>query len=117
MNEKTAQQILRKSVINYRRSHTIKETALLFELSESTIVRWETQYKNKGTLLPEKTGGKTYAFVTESGQKFLLSEIEKENDITLEELQKCYLKRFNIRLGISTIHSHLKQLKISLKKN
>lgn len=116
MNETTAQKKLRKAVINYRKNHTIEESALLFEIGTDTVVRWENQFKNEGTLLPQKTGGKTYSFVTETGQQFLRSEIEKENDITLQELQTRYLERFNIKLGISTIHYHLKKLGISLKK-
>ena len=116
MNETTAQEKLRKAVINYRKNHTIEQAALLFEIGTDTVVRWENQFKNDGTLLPEKNGGKTYSFVTETGQQFLRSEIEKENDITLQELQTRYLERFNIKLGISTIHYHLKKLGISLKK-
>lgn len=111
-----AQQKLRKAVVKYKSTHTIEETALFFELGTDTVSRWDAQFKKDGTLLPAKRGGKTYSFVTEEGRKFLSSEIERQNDITLFELQQKYLERFGILISIPTVHYNLKKLKISLKK-
>ncbi len=116
MNGLIAQEKLRKAVIKYKETHTIQETANFFEIGTDTVSRWNSQYKKEGTLLPVETGGKTYSLVTEEGHKFLISEIEKKNDITLEMLQKKYLARFGKLISISTVHYHLNKLNISLKK-
>lgn len=116
MNGLAAQEKLRKAVIKYKETHTIQETARFFEIGTDTVSRWDSQYKNKGTLLPAETGGKTYSFVTEEGQEFLIAEIKNKNDITLEMLQQKYLERFGILISISTVHYHLKKLNISFKK-
>jgi transposase len=110
------QKKLRKAVLKYEKNHTINETAIFFEIGTATVSRWKAQYENVGTLTPAKKGGATYFVVGEDGKKFLISEVENKNDITLEELRQKYLKKFNELIGISTIHYHLKKANISLKK-
>ena len=41
---------LRKKVIDYRKTHTLEETYLTFNVSKSTILDWETLQKETGTL-------------------------------------------------------------------
>jgi transposase len=110
------QEKLRKAVLKYEKHHTIKETAIFFEIGTATVSRWKAQYENDGTLTPAKKGGATYFVVGEDGKQFLLSEVENKNDITLEELRQKYLEKFNEIIGVSTIHYHLKKANISLKK-
>jgi len=117
MNESTFQEKFRKSVIKYKQTHTIKETADFFEISTVTVSRWDAQYKNEDSLLPRKRNENTYFFVIgEEGKKFLISEVENKNDITLEELRQKYLEKFNELIGVSTIHGILKKANISFKK-
>lgn len=116
MKETTMLEKLRKAVIKYNKNHTIQETADFFELGTATVSRWDAQYKKEGTLLPRKKIGASYFIVGEEGKQFLISEVEKRNDITLEELKQKYLEKFNEIIGISTIHWHLKKANISLKK-
>lgn len=116
MNEKTAQEKLRKAVIKYKETHTIEETANFFEIANVTVSRWNSIYKSEGRLLPLKTGGATYCIVDEKGKKFLIDEIEQKNDITLAELQQKYFDKFGETIGLSTIHGYLKEAKLSLKK-
>jgi transposase len=117
MNESTFQEKLRKAVIKYKQDHTIRETANFFEIATVTVSRWNAQYKNEGSLLPRKRSEDTYfSVVDEKGKQFLISEIEKKNDATLEELRQKYLEKFDELIGVSTIHGHLKTANISLKK-
>jgi transposase len=116
MNETTAQEKLRKAVIKYKENHTIEETANFFEIANITVSRWNSIYKNEGRLLPLQSGGATYYIVDEKGKQFLIAEVENKNDITLAELQKKYLEKFDETIGISTIHGYLKKANISLKK-
>ena len=41
---------LRKKVIGYRKTHTLEETYLTFNISKSTILDWETLQKEAGNL-------------------------------------------------------------------
>jgi putative transposase len=41
---------LRKKVINYRKTHTLEETYLAFNISKSTILDWETLQKETDDL-------------------------------------------------------------------
>ena len=41
---------LRKKVIDYRKTHTLEETYLAFNISKSTILDWETLQKETGNL-------------------------------------------------------------------
>lgn len=117
MNESTFREKLRKAVIKYKQTHTIAETANFFEIATVTVSRWDAQYKNEGSLLPRERSKDTYfSVVNEEGKQFLISEVEKQNDITLEELRQKYLEKFNELIGISTIHGYLKEANISLKK-
>lgn len=116
MNELTYQEKLRKAVIKYKQTHTIEETANFFEIGTDTVSRWYAQYKKEGTLLPRKKGGATYYVVSEEGKKFLASEVENNNDITLEDLRQKYFIRFNEDISVSAIHYHLKKLNITRKK-
>jgi len=116
MNEKTAQEKLRKAVIKYKETHTIKETADFFEIANITVSRWDSIYKNENRLLPLKTGGATYYVVDEKSKQFLIDQVEQENDITLAGLQQRYLDKFGETISISTIHGYLKEANISLKK-
>jgi Helix-turn-helix domain len=45
-NKLTTYEKLRKSVIDYRASHTIEETAKSFNTSYRTVIRWVKQYNN-----------------------------------------------------------------------
>jgi transposase len=117
MNESKFQEKLRKAVIKYKQTHTIKETADFFEIATVTVSRWDAQYKNEGSLLPRKRSDDTYfSVVDEKGKQFFISEVEEKNDITLEELRQKYLEKFNELIGVSTIHGYLKEANISLKK-
>ena len=109
MKELTAQEKLRKSVTNYNKTHTIKETAVFFEIGTDTVSRWKAQYKNEGTLTPAKKGGATYYVVSEEGKKFLASEVKKKNDMTLEEIRQQYFIQFNEEISVPTVHYHLKK--------
>jgi transposase len=116
MTELTYQEKLRKAVIKYKQNHTIEETAKFFEIGTDTVSRWDSQYKKEGTLSPRKKGGATYYIVSEEGKKFLASEVEKRNDITLEEIRQKYFIRFNEDISVPTVHYHLAKLNITRKK-
>lgn len=117
MTELTYQEKLRKAVIKYKKNHTIKETAIFFEIGEDTVSRWDSQYKKEGTLSHRKRNSATYYYiVSEEGKKFLASEVEKNNDITLEELRQKYLAKFNEDISVPTVHYHLNKLNITRKK-
>jgi transposase len=118
MTEITYQERFRKAVIKYKQNHTIAETANFFEIGEDTVSRWDSQYKKEGTLSPRKRNAATYYhIVSEEGKNFLTSEIEKRNDITLEELRQKYLARFNQDISVPTVHYHLAKLNITHKKS
>jgi transposase len=117
MTELTYQEKLRKAVIKYKQNHTIKETAIFFEIGEDTVSRWDSQYKKEGTLSHRKRSSATYyCIVFEEGKKFLASEVEKRNDITLEELRQKYFTKFNEDISVPTVHYHLDKLNITRKK-
>ena len=117
MTEINYQEKLRKAVFKYKQTHTIKETALFFEMGEDTVSRWDRQYKKEGTLSPRKRSKSTYySVVSNEGKKFLVSEVEKRNDITLEELRQKYFIQFNEDISVSTVHYHLAKLGITRKK-
>lgn len=116
MTELTYQEKLRKAVIKYKKTHTIEETASFFEIGEDTVSRWDSQYKKEGTLSCRKRTGAVWYIVSEEGKKFLASEVEKQNDITLEELRQKYFIRFNEDISVPTVHYHLKKLNITRKK-
>jgi transposase len=116
MNGLIAQEKLRKAVIKYKQNHTIVETAKFFEIGEDTVSRWDSQYKKEGRLLPRETGGLRHYVVSEEGKKFIVSLIEENNDMTLEEIRQAYFIQFNENISIPTVSYHLKKLNITHKK-
>ena len=108
-NKLTTYEKLRKSVIDYRASHTIEETAKSFNTSYRTVIRWVKQYNNDNSLSCKERGGATYCIVDREGKDFLIEQLQETNDLTLEELRQKYFDRFGVLISISAIHYHLKK--------
>ena len=97
---------LRKKVIDYRKTHTLEETHLAFNISKSTILDWEALQKETGSLKKRPLHR-----VFKKIDPVALAEFVVENpDSYLSEIAE----RFNC--SITAIFYALEKQKITLKK-
>lgn len=91
---------------------TLNEAIDLFQTSRAVLYSWLAVFKKEGRLEAKKPTGRKPIITEEISQK-LMELIQKNNDITLEELREA----IGGIVHITTIHKHLAALGYKLKKN
>ena len=94
---------------------TVRETAAVFAVSESSVVKWSQRFRATGSAAAKPMGGDQRSKLTAHRQS-VLAIIEKEPDLTLDEI-KMRLAAEGILVGRSSINRFLKSERISFKKN
>jgi transposase len=89
--------------------------AARFEVSESSVYRLQRQWKSKGDLAPKKRTGRGRAFKDED-LALLETLVAEQTDPTGARLVSTWHQNTGKRVGLSTVHRALHQLKMSFKK-
>ena len=96
--------------------HKRAHIATRFDVSESSVYRLQRRWKTKGDLTADKRTGRTPAFKPED-LALLQTLVEQHADPTGHSLVQLWQENTGRRVGLSTMHRALHQLKMSYKKS
>lgn len=101
----------------FESGETIRKSSEIAGININTAKYIICQYKkNNGELLEKKRGGKRNFKLNDDVLKKIEEMVEENPCITLKNISKEILERYNIVLSINTIANGLKRLRITLKK-
>ena len=92
-----------------------REAAERFDVSVSSVIRWVAQYRQTGSVDPQKQGGDRRSGRIEAAADFILNRIEAKRDITLAELQSELADR-GVQVSIGAVWRFFDRRRITLKK-
>jgi transposase len=107
---------LRIRIFNYSLTHTIRETARIFQVSPNTVYLLTQLFIETGSLNPRDHLHERPHLITPEGELYLCLLLSKEIDLTLEELCNRYEQAYGIRVSIGTLYNTLERLNITRKK-
>jgi len=91
-----------------------REAAEEFDVSPSSAIKWVATYRTTGSCAAKPRGGSTSPL--EKYANFLLTLIERQPDLTLDELV-CVLRKQRIRGSRTSVWRFFKRHNITFKKN
>jgi len=92
-----------------------RAAARQFAVSASSAIKWVERFRKSGSVAPSQMGGRKRAPLNEQ-RVFLLSLIEEQSDLTLEEIRLRLLER-NVVVCVAAIWRFFDRNGISFKKN
>jgi transposase len=107
---------LRIRIHNYSLTHTIRETAQVFSVSPDTVHLLRKLFIETGSLNPRIRSSEYPRLITPIGETYLQLLLNKEVDLTLEELCNRYDDNFGILVSVGTMYNTLERLNITRKK-
>jgi transposase len=107
---------LRSRIYNYSLTHTIRETAQVFNVSPNTVNLLRKLFIETGDLHPRVSSFDYPHLITPEGEIYLGLLLASEVDLTLEELCDRYEKAYGVRVSIGTMYNTLERLNITRKK-
>ena len=108
---------LRQRILNYALTHSIRETARIFQVSPDTVHRLKKLYFGTGSVAPLPPKVVHAHAVSPEGELFIKVLLLEDVDLTLYELCARYENTYGVRVGITTMHNTLQRMNISVKKN
>ncbi len=107
----------RKKVLNsYMKNGSLRKTAEKFEVSFGFVQSLTARYKAEKTIEPKPHQSGNPPKVRPEHHPFLKKLIEKENDLSLEEICTRFEDKFSVKISVTAMHESLKRLGISRKK-
>ena len=91
-----------------------REAAEEFDVSPSSAIKWVATYRTTGSWAAKPRGGSTSPL--EKHANFLLTLIERQSDLTLDEVV-CVLRNQGIRSSRTSVWRFFKRHNITFKKN
>lgn len=107
---------LRQRIFNYSQTHSIRQTAEIFQVSPDTVYRLKKLHNETGGIKPKPCRAKHWKAVSEAGEMYLKAYLLEHKDSTLEHLCENYQSVYGVRVGITTMHNVLKRLGLTRKK-
>jgi transposase len=107
---------LRQRIFNYSKTHSIRQTAEVFQVSPDTVYRLKKLHDETGGLEPKPCRATHWKAVSEEGEMYLKAYILEHKDATLEHLCEHYQSIYGVRVGITTMHNALKRIGLTRKK-
>ena len=92
--------------------HSIRQGALRYSVSPSVAIKLMQRVETTGRLEPEQAGGRKPLLLEAPA-----SMVAADHDITLAKIQAELARRFDVTVGLSTIHRMLRRLGLRLKKS
>ena len=107
----------RRKVLNsYMKNGSLRKTAKKFEVSFGFVRSLSARYKAEKTIEPKPHQSGNPPKVRPEHHSFLKKLIEKENDLSLEEICARFKNEFSVEISVTAMHESLKRLGISRKK-
>ena len=94
-----------------------RSVAKRFRVAPSTVVKLMQRWKEAGTLAPRARGGDRRSQAVEKHAAAIIALVEKQADITLEEIADDIKKRQGERFAPSVIWRLLDRRGLTFKKN
>lgn len=88
-----------------------------FGVAKSFIQKLLKQYRETGSIAPKVRVEQTPPKLNDEHRAILADIVEANNDATLAELSEQVYARTGIRVGTTTMHTTLKRMGLSVKKN
>ncbi|HSO25602.1 MAG TPA: hypothetical protein VLR54_03165 [Methanobacteriaceae archaeon] len=107
---------LRIRIFNYSLTHSIRETAKIFQVSPNTVHLLRKLFIETGSLNPLDKSLDRPPLITPEGEMYLSLLLSKEVDLTLAELCDRYEQVFGVRVSIGTLYTTLERMNITRKK-
>lgn len=107
---------LRIRIFNYSLSHSIRETAKVFQVSPNTVYLLQKLFYETSSLEPHFYPHERSHLITDEGEMYLRLLLIKECDLTLAELCDRYEQAYGVRVSIGTMFNTLERLNITRKK-
>jgi transposase len=95
---------------------SIRQAAARFEVGISTAIVWVRRFRESGEKKARKQG-KPRGSKLDIHEAFLLGLIEKEPDITLEEMREALMREHGFEASLATIWRFFESRGITFKKN
>lgn len=109
-------QDLRARIFSYSLTHTVRETAKIFQVSPNTVYLLTRLFIETGNLNPRDNLHERPHLITPEGELYLGLLLSEDNDLTLAELCDRYEQAYGIRVSIGTLYNTLEHLDITRKK-
>lgn len=93
-----------------------REAARVFRLGISTVINWGRRFRETGSAAAKPMGG-DYKSRLKGERAWLLARIERDNDVTLEEIRAELKSERGISVGYGTVWRFYASEGISIKKN
>jgi len=93
-----------------------RQLAQQFSVAKSFIQKLLKQRRETGSLAPKVRAKQTPPKLQDRHRAVLAELVETNNDATLAELRDCLHERTGVWVGITTIHTTLKKMELTLKK-
>jgi transposase len=92
-----------------------QQTASLFEVGVSTVIRWVDRWQETGSVAAKPMGGDHRSRLSDE-REWLLARVAAEPDLTLEEL-RAELKDRGVQVGYGTVWRFFEREDYRFKKN
>lgn len=93
------------------------QAAARFDVSPSSAIRWHKSWRETGAFSAAAQGGDQRSGRIEALKDVILNLIDKQKDITLEEICAYLEDSHGERFVVSTIHRFFQRHGVTLKKN
>ena len=93
-----------------------RESARTFRVGISTVIAWVRRFRQTGSAAAKPMGG-DYSSRLRDERAWLLARIERDNDVTLEEIRAELQADRGIAVGYGTVWRFYAAEGISFKKN
>lgn len=107
---------LRQRILNYGFTHSVRQTADIFQVSPNTVHCLKKLYYETGGVAPRPCLAVHEHAVSPEGEMYLKILLKEDVDLTLAQLCDHYEDIYGVRVGVSTMHNTLKHLGLTLKK-
>lgn len=107
---------LRIRIFNYSLTHSIRETAKIFQVSPNTVYLLQKLFYETGSVEPPVSLYERPHLITPEGKAYLSELLSNECDLTLTELCERYEQTYGVRVSIGTMFNTLEQMNITRKK-
>jgi transposase len=107
---------LRVRVIRFaEKGAAARAAARHFEIGDSTAIRWVARFRETGSVDAKSIKGRSRSPLKEH-EEWLLALVQREPDLTLEEIQSRLIEEREQKAGISSIWRFFDRHNISFKK-
>lgn len=93
-----------------------RRAAEVFSVGASSVIRWVQRSRLRGSVSPDRIGGDRGSRIVGADRAWLLSQIEAQPDLTLQELRQA-LAAHGLRVGYGTIWRFCDREELTYKKN